>query len=404
MEYVFTERAHLMCPAMCFGTVMSMDRELNENRIRDTVRELSLAHPFLRALLSHNEKEDRYYYDVKDSSQVLTTICHEEIRGIDAPEILRVYEGITGKEFDLCKEGMLIVTAWPASGKTIVLMVFHHLLADGRGALQLTKEFADCYVFGRKPAFAQEKLISSAEEFPKDSGLSFVSRMLVRYANRQWKKESRRLSYGEYHHLADEFLAADQVKHRLSVVQNREMSELSDRCRAEGVTVNDYLLAKVFLEERTGRIVIARDLRGSLKCYRRGAMGNYSTAFSVELKRAGHDLYTAAGKVHEKVEKTSSKPSALFLVLQCYAALEPGLLDAAMMASRGRFESRAAGFIGRNFFHLDRAEGFSITNLGRTESAAIEDAYFIPPASPAMKKTLGVLTVNGRMRICTSER
>ncbi len=404
MEFVFTERAHLMCPAMCFGTVMSMDLELNESRIRDTVRELSFSHPFLRALLFHNEKEDRYYYDVKDTSQVRIKICHDEIRGIDAPQILQLYGDITGKEFDLCKEGMLIVTAWPALGKTIVLMVFHHLLADGRGALQLTKEFADYYVFGRKPAFAQEKLISSAEEFPEDSGLSFVSRMLVRYANRQWRKEGGRLSYADYRRRADEFLSSDQVRHILSVVPNREMSEISDRCRAEGVTVNDYLLAKVFLEEQPGRIVIARDLRDSLKCYRRGAMGNYSTAFSVELKNAGNNLYKAAGKVHEKVEKISAKPSALYLVLQCYAALEPGLLDAAMMASRGRFESRAAGFIGRTFFHLDRAEGFSITNLGRTDSDAIEDAYFIPPASPAMKKTLGVLTVNGQMRICTSER
>lgn len=404
MEHVFTERAHLMCPAMCFGTVMSMDRELNEDRIRDTVRQLSLAHSFLRALLSHDEKEDRYYYDVKDTSQVRIMIFHDEIRGVDAPEILHRYESITGKEFNLYREGMLLVTAWPALGQTIVLMVFHHLLTDGRGALQLTKEFADCYVFGRKPASAQEKLISSAEEFPEASGLSFISRMLVRYANRQWRKESRRLSYEDYRRKADEFLSSDQVRHILSVVPGREMSRISGRCRAEGITVNDYLLAKVFLEEKTGRIVIARDLRDSLKCYRRGAMGNYSTAFSVELKNAGNDLYKAAGKVHKKVSRIAAKPSSLYLVLQCYAALEPGLLDAAMMASRGRFESRAAGFIGRFFFHLDRSEGFSITNLGRTDSDAVEDAYFIPPASPAMKKTLGVLTMNGRMRICTSER
>ena len=84
--------------------------------------------------------------------------------------------------------------------------------------------------------------------------------------------------------------------------------------------------------------------------------------------------------------------------------LEPGLLDAAMMASRGRFESKAAEFIGKNFFHMDKALGYSITNLGKTESETIEDAYFIPPASPEIKKTLGVHTLNGKMRICTSER
>ena len=133
-------------------------------------------------------------------------------------------------------------------------------------------------------------------------------------------------------------------------------------------------------------------------------MGNYSTAFSVELKSFGDDLFTMAKQVHEQIHKITARPASLYLVLQCYAALDPGLLDAAMMASRGKFESKAAEFIGKTFFRMDKAEGYSITNLGKTESDAIEDAYFIPPASPAIKKTLGVLTLNGKMRICTSER
>ena len=133
-------------------------------------------------------------------------------------------------------------------------------------------------------------------------------------------------------------------------------------------------------------------------------MGNYSTAFSVEINNFDDDLYAVAKQVHDKVRITAAKPSSLYLVLQCYAALEPGLLDAAMMASKGKFESKAAEFIGKKFFHLDSPEGYSITNLGKTESDIIEDAYFIPPASPAIKKTWGVLTMNGKMRICTSER
>ena len=32
----------------------------------------------------------------------------------------------------------------------------------------------------------------------------------------------------------------------------------------------------------------------------------------------------------------------------------------------------------------------------------MRSAMFIPPASPAAKCTLGVVTVNGKMRLCTS--
>ncbi|WP_024858987.1 condensation domain-containing protein [Ruminococcus albus] len=404
MEYIFTERAHLMCPNMCFGIVMCINAELDESRIADTVKCMSSAHPFIRALISHDEKENRFFYDVKDVSQAEISICSVNDPNTDSPEIIDEFERITSRDPDLFKEGMLKISVWPSGAKTIVLMVFHHLLADGRGALELSKEFADYYVLGKQPVYAEEKLISSVAEFPENSRLPFISRLLVNRANRQWKKENKRLSFEDYHRFADDHIKTDKVKHNLSVLQISETNDIAEKCRTEGVTVNDYLLAKLFTEDKIKRIVMAMDIRKALKCYNPGAMGNYSTAFSVEINSFDDDIFTMAKQVHEKVRQITARPSSLYLVLQCYVALDPGMLDAAMMASRGRFESKAAGFIGKNFFHMDRSEGYSITNLGKTESDVIEDAYFIPPASPAMKKTLGVLTLNGKMRICTSER
>ncbi len=404
MEYIFTERAHLMCPNMCFGVVMCINKELNESRVADTVKCLSLAHPFMRALIAHEEKENRYFYDVKDDSQAEISICPDNVPDVDSPKIIAEFERIIARDFDLFKEGMLKISVWPSGIKMIVLMVFHHLLADGRGALELTGEFADYYVLGKEPVYAEEKLISSASEFPEDSRLPFISRRLVNRANRQWIRENKRLSFEDYHCFADDYLKSDKVKHNLSVLHIRETDDIAQKCKTAGVTVNDYLLAKLFTEDKIKRIVMAMDIRKSLHCYNQGALGNYSTAFSVELNRIEDDIFTVAKRVHEKVGLIAAKPSSLYLVLQCYAALDPGLLDAAMMASRGGFESKAAEFIGKNFFHMDKPEGYSVTNLGKTESEVIEDAYFIPPASPAIRKTWGVLTLNGKMRICTSER
>ena len=48
------------------------------------------------------------------------------------------------------------------------------------------------------------------------------------------------------------------------------------------------------------------------------------------------------------------------------------------------------------FLGFTKSKGYSITNLGKYESNNIEEAAFLPPASPAIKKTLGVLTVNGK--------
>ena len=46
MQYLFTERAHLMCPHMNFGIGMSVRVPYEEERIRKTLEQLSAAHPF----------------------------------------------------------------------------------------------------------------------------------------------------------------------------------------------------------------------------------------------------------------------------------------------------------------------------------------------------------------------
>ena len=84
--------------------------------------------------------------------------------------------------------------------------------------------------------------------------------------------------------------------------------------------------------------------------------------------------------------------------------LKPEVLDAAFMAAKGAFASKSAEFIGKMFFGFDAPKGYSITNLGRIENANLSGAFFIPPASPAIRKTVGVLTVNGEMRTCTCDR
>ena len=89
---IFTERAHLMCPNMCFGIVICINKELNEKKIADTVKRLSAAHPFLRALISHEEQGNRFFYDVKEDSQVEFSLCSGNVLNVDSPEVIAEFE------------------------------------------------------------------------------------------------------------------------------------------------------------------------------------------------------------------------------------------------------------------------------------------------------------------------
>ena len=74
MEYLFTERAHLMCPNMCFGIVMRVSSAFDEKRIRSSVSALARVHSFLRAFIGHEEENNAYYYKITTSSQISVSI------------------------------------------------------------------------------------------------------------------------------------------------------------------------------------------------------------------------------------------------------------------------------------------------------------------------------------------
>lgn len=402
MQRIYTERAHLMCPDMFFGIAATIDSVSDNDRIIKAVDALSKAHPFLQSVLGHDEAG--YYYNNTNVNRIQVIIKDDAVSGIDDPIILREYNSLTKNEWDLRREGMLKILTLKNGDRTIFLFVFHHLLTDGRGALGLVEEFANCYKNSAVPDHVEEKLISSKDDMPENSTLPFVSRLLVNRVNKQWKHEDHNLSYDEYLELANKYCGSDKIERNVKIETADAYKEMVEACHEHRVSVNDYLMAQMYLNDKTDKIIIAYDLRKKLSCYRQGALGNYSTAFSVVYKNKTNDVWKAARDVHDLVRKKAGNPRDLYLVLQCYADLDGELLDASFAAAKCGYESKAAGFIGTYFFGFAEPKGYSITNLGRFDSRNISGAVFIPPASPAIKKTIGVLSVNGRMYICSAVR
>lgn len=402
MQRIYTERAHLMCPDMFFGIAATIDSVSDNDRITKAVDVLSKAHPFLQSVLGHDEAG--YYYNNTNVNRIQVIIKDDAVSGIGDPIILREYNSLTKNEWDLRREGMLKILTLKNGDRTIFLFVFHHLLTDGRGALGLVEEFANCYKNSAVPDHVEEKLISSKDDMPENSTLPFVSRLLINRANKQWKHEDHNLSYDEYLELANKYCGSDKIDRNVKIETADAYKEMVEACHEHRVSVNDYLMAQMYLNDKTDKIIIAYDLRKKLSCYKQGAMGNYSTAFSVVYKSKTSDVWKAARDVHDLIKKITGNPRDLYLVLQCYADLDGELLDASFAAAKCGYESKAAGFIGTYFLGFAEPKGYSITNLGRFDSRNISGAVFIPPASPAIKKTLGVLSVNGRMYISSAVR
>lgn len=394
-KYLYTERAHYMCPNMHFGIMAEIGVEFDENRIIKSIDVLKSAHPLMRSLIAEEQGSARIYYEEQSQLEIPVTIKKAN------DDWQTDFEAVSSVGWNVQKEALLKVFAYPSECGTRVLFITHHLLCDGRGLLQLVQEFAGYYAKDDKPQPIDEKLMESLDDLPSGSNLRFISKVLIKYANKKWRGEGHTVGYEEYLRFEREHDSKQDIKREIRNIDEEELDTLLDLCRESGVSLNDYLVAKMMIDEGTDKVVIASDIRNEIKNYKKGALGNYATAFGVVVKKKRSEIMELAKAVYHEVRSIMSKPDKEMLVLSCYFNMDPELLDAIAISTLGSFESKAGRFVGSKMFGYEKRDGHCITNLGRVESSVISEAVFIPPASPANRKAWGVLTINKKMRICS---
>ncbi|MCR5802946.1 MAG: hypothetical protein K6G47_01665 [Clostridia bacterium] len=391
-KYIYTERAHYMCPNMHFGIIADIRKEFDEGRLKESIKALEEAHPLLMSMVSEEKETGKIFYDKKDDINIPIEV---------GSDWQADYDNVSKAGWNAQKEALLKVFVYPQTDSFKILFISHHLLCDGRGLLQLIEEFADCYSDGVKPKFSEERLIENISDLPSGSDLGFMSKIVIKDANKKWGKEGHKVSYDEYLKFEKDFNTKQNIVRNIMSFDGPSLEEIVTSCKDNEVSVNDYLIAKMMIEEKTQKIIIASDIRSKFRNYNEGSLGNYASAFSVVIKKRQTDIMELSKVVRDEVRKILRSPQKEMLVLSCYFTMDPELLDAVAISTLGGFSSNAGRFVGSRMFGFEAREGYCITNLGKIKSSTIAEAAFIPPASPANKKAWGVLTVNDKMRICS---
>ena len=393
-QYVLTERAHFMCPNMHFGILFSINKEYDRTNVRNVLNRLAEAHPFLKCLIANDNRGNPYY-------KFQTQLELEFIEMSSLQSLREDYRKVSEGGWDVYSEGLLRIFTYPRQNGFEILFIAHHLLCDGRGLLGLVTSFANCYVKGIVPLYREECLIKSIKDLPKGSDLPWISKVIINSANNKWKKENLKVDYSDYLKFEKEYTNKNKLAMSFDTVTSKEFTNIVDLCHNNDISLNDYLIAKMMQDQSIKKVIIAADIRKYFANYREGSLGNYSTAFSVVCNSKRDNLVEVAKQVSRTVKQHINSPKKLMLVLACYLRMTPELIDAVAISTLGDFNSNAGMFVGTKLFGYKDSCGYSITNLGKIESDTIMEATFIPPASPANKKTVGVLTVNGKMNKCT---
>ena len=251
-NYVCTERAHFMCPNMHFGIMAKMESNYDEEQLKQSINILQKAHPFLHSLIADEKDTGRIYYQIQDYLNI-PVMVKEEVALWQQD-----YEEISVQGWNVKKECLLKVVVYPKESEFQILFIAHHLLCDGRGLLQLVEEFAEYYVNGVIPQFVREHLIQGLDDLPKNSDLPMISKLIVGDANRRWKKEDQKVKYEkDYGVFEKSYIQKHKMNQEIFSIDNGELEKIRTLCKQHSFTVNDWLIAKMMLEENTNKVVIA---------------------------------------------------------------------------------------------------------------------------------------------------
>ena len=106
-NYVYTERAHFMCPDMHFGIMAKIERNYDEEQLRQSIDILQKAHPFLQSLIAEETDTGRFYYQMQDELNIPVMVKQE------AALWKRDYEEISVQGWNVRKECLLKTVVYP---------------------------------------------------------------------------------------------------------------------------------------------------------------------------------------------------------------------------------------------------------------------------------------------------
>ena len=103
-KYLYTERAHYMCPNMHFGIIADIRKEFDNEHLKESIEVLKAAHPLLVSLISEEKDTGRIFYEKQDNLEIPVAI------GTDWQTD---YDNVSKAGWNVQKEALLKVFVYP---------------------------------------------------------------------------------------------------------------------------------------------------------------------------------------------------------------------------------------------------------------------------------------------------
>lgn len=321
------------------------------------------------------------------------------------------YEKTDSLPFDFAHGPLVKICVIRNAGKTELLLLGHHIIADGIGYLNLTRDLL-LALDGSLDTTPQP--LQPRENFRQGARLGFLPKIVARQLNKQWALDPRAFSEAEYRALFESHRRRFPPGMYHDCIEGAALTELLSSCKRAGITVNEaitmaFAAAMLSLGGRYSAdsipVGLSVNVRNDLRASAAHCLGDYVAGFLVKAAYDGaRDFISNAKRLAPALRKVLHHPRPRLRSVLFVEALDPALIESTQFASYGDYGNGVSKKLAAIIGSLSDHRGLGVSNLGKPafdqyRSFTLRELRFIPPVFPHSLVIVGVVTANNKLAI-----
>ena len=389
---LMAERFFLFDPSIYMNVIFTIDGVVPVEKIRAAIEKTFTQNQTTMSKAVLDEKGNLFLEEMGHTG------CCVFADSRDWQEIRREQERIP---FRINEGEFLRAFITPRENSTDVYLMAHHMMADGSGLLILVDDIMN-NLAGFEVTYKPTEVMKRRDVIRKGD-LPFMSRFRLRLLNRLWAKEKRIFTWEDYYQIHETYWKDKSTFFEFTTMEAEEVAALKQECKALGITVNSYLVAKIMKNYPDDHVLgVPVSLRG-----KSSSISNMITSLMLEYRYDTNKSITEnALRAHQIIREGLASEPMRYHIPQFVAILDPTLMDAAVAHFVLGFDSEAARkasyVIG---YTSELGTDVGITNLGVLDVKTqygdyrITNMIGIPPQVSATRRVVSIYTYNGKMTI-----
>lgn len=333
---IITGRAFYFMPSPFCALKITIEERYNHERMENAIRELERVHPIIHNVVV--QEENRLWF--RNIGKHVRIHRYSE----NADDWKAVYKTEVSETLDLRMESGVKIAVLEHPDCFDLLLLFHHIYADGISAKYLLSDLLTIYGTGRKMNVREPLSDIGIERLSEKVTVSRETVRKTEHTLQTW--EQNRASFG-----FDTFKQMNELHHKLARyelavggLEKNEFLKLRKQCKEHGVTVNSVLAAAILAgvqAEDAINTLIPVNARPVLEIENDAGLANLASSVNLKLcYESSSDFWTNVTRVHEIMYKARTDSTVSMERLYTFMRLNEEVFGAGYYAQYGMYKKQ----------------------------------------------------------------